>query len=36
VSYFLQIFMPDTATKLINQFTQGQIKKGESLFPRLT
>jgi len=36
VAYFLQIFMPDTATKLISQFSEAQIKKGESLFPRLT
>lgn len=36
VAYFLQIFMPETATKLITQFSQEQIKKGESLFPRLT
>lgn len=36
VAYFLQIFMPETATKLIAQFSAGQIKKGESLFPRLT
>jgi methionyl-tRNA synthetase len=36
ISYFLQIFMPETATKLINQFSESQIKKGESLFPRLT
>jgi len=36
VAYFLQIFMPTTATKLIKQFSEAQIKKGESLFPRLT
>ena len=36
IAYFLQIFMPDTAVKLINQFSEKQIKKGESLFPRLT
>lgn len=36
VAHYLQIFMPETATKLIEQFSEGQIKKGESLFPRLT
>lgn len=36
VAYYLQIFMPDTAAKLISQFSEAQIKKGESLFPRLT
>jgi methionyl-tRNA synthetase len=36
VAYFLQIFMPETAAKLIKQFSEGQIKKSESLFPRLT
>lgn len=36
VAHYLQIFMPETATKLIAQFSEGQIKKGESLFPRLT
>lgn len=36
VAYFLQIFMPETAAKIIAQFSEAQIKKGESLFPRLT
>ena len=36
VAHYLQIFMPETATKLIAQFSEGQIKKGDSLFPRLT
>jgi methionyl-tRNA synthetase len=36
VAYYLQIFIPDTATKIIKQFTVAQIKKGDSLFPRLT
>ena len=36
IAYFLQIFMPVTAAKLISQFEETQIKKGESLFPRLT
>jgi len=35
VAYCLQIFMPQTADKIIKQFTEVQIKKGESLFPRL-
>lgn len=36
IAYFLQIFMPSVAAKLITQFSQGQIKKGEALFPRLS
>ena len=36
VAHFLQIFMPETAAKIIKQFSEGQIRKGESLFPRLT
>lgn len=36
VAHYLQIFMPETAAKLIKQFSEGQIKKGDSLFPRLT
>ena len=36
IAYFLQIFMPKTADKLIGQFSEKQIKKGEPLFPRLT
>ncbi len=36
IAYFLQIFMPGVAAKLITQFSQGQIKKGEALFPRLS
>jgi len=35
VAYYLQIFMPETAAKIIAQFSEGHIKKGESLFPRL-
>ncbi|MEI6835844.1 MAG: methionine--tRNA ligase [Candidatus Falkowbacteria bacterium] len=35
VAKYLQIFMPETASKLINQFSEPQIKKSESLFPRL-
>jgi methionyl-tRNA synthetase len=35
VAYWLQIFMPTTATKIINQFESHKIKKGEVLFPRL-
>lgn len=36
LSYYLQIFLPEPAAKLINQYSAPQIKKGESLFPRLT
>lgn len=36
VAYYLQIFMPETAEKIIKQFSASQIKKGDSLFPRLT
>ena len=36
IAYYLQIFMPSTAAKLIAQFSAVQIKKEESLFPRLT
>jgi len=35
VAYYLQIFIPQTAAKIIEQFSSSQIKKGESLFPRL-
>jgi len=35
VTYYLQIFMPETAAKLMAQFSAEQIEKGESLFPRL-
>ncbi len=35
IAELLQIFMPDTATKVIVQFSEKQIKKDESLFPRL-
>ncbi len=31
----LQPFMPEIAGKIIEQFSQKQIKKGESLFPRI-
>ena len=34
-AYLLQPIMPATAEKLIQQFSQAQIKKGEPLFPRL-
>ncbi len=36
VAYYLQIFIPETAAKIIKQFSERQIKKGDSLFPRLT
>ncbi len=35
VSELLQPFMPETAEKIIKQFSEKQIKKGEALFPRL-
>lgn len=35
VAYLLQPFLPETAEKIIKQFSEKQIKKGESLFPRL-
>ena len=28
-------FMPETAEKIISQFSESQVKKGESLFPRI-
>jgi methionyl-tRNA synthetase len=34
VADLLQSFMPETAEKIINQFTSPKIKKGEALFPR--
>ncbi len=35
IAYNLQPFLPDTAKKIIEQYSQPQIKKGEPLFPRL-
>ena len=35
IAYLLAPFMPATSEKLIKQFSEKQIKKGESLFPRL-
>ncbi|MFA5247832.1 MAG: methionine--tRNA ligase [Patescibacteria group bacterium] len=35
IAYLLAPFMPTTSEKLIKQFSEKQIKKGESLFPRL-
>jgi len=35
VAYLLAPFMPETAEKLVKQFSQPQIKKSESLFPRM-
>lgn len=32
---FLKPFLPETAEKIIKQFSAGQIKKGEPLFPRI-
>ncbi len=36
VAYYLQVFLPEPAAHLINQYSAPQIKKGEPLFPRLT
>lgn len=35
IALLLEPFMPDTSKKIVDQFTQKQIRKGESLFPRL-
>ena len=35
IAELLQPFLPTTAEKIIAQFSEKQIKKGESLFPRL-
>lgn len=35
IAYFLQIFLPETGEKIINQFNNKQIRKGEPLFPRI-
>jgi methionyl-tRNA synthetase len=35
IAYYLQIFLPVTAEKLLAQFSASAIKKGEALFPRL-
>ncbi len=35
VANCLQPFMPATSEKIIKQFSDKQIKKGESLFPRI-
>jgi methionyl-tRNA synthetase len=35
ISELLQPFMPETAEKIIKQFSAKQIKKGDSLFPRI-
>ncbi len=35
IAYLLSPFMPTTAEKIIKQYSESQIKKGESLFPRL-
>ena len=34
-AYLLRPFMPQTAKKILTQFSESQIKKGESLFPRI-
>lgn len=36
IAYQLQPFLPETAQKIIDQFSAPQITKGESLFPRLS
>ncbi|HTX86539.1 MAG TPA: methionine--tRNA ligase [Candidatus Nanoarchaeia archaeon] len=35
IAYLLSPFLPTTAEKIIKQFSETQIKKGESLFPRI-
>jgi len=35
IAYLLSPFMPVTSEKIIKQYSEMQIKKGESLFPRL-
>ena len=35
IAYLLSPFMPTTSEKIIKQFSETQIKKGESLFPRI-
>ncbi len=36
VANLLEPFLPETAAKLIKQFGEKQVRKGEALFPRLT
>lgn len=35
IGFLLEPFMPETSKKIVDQFTAEQIKKGDSLFPRL-
>jgi methionyl-tRNA synthetase len=35
IGALLEPFMPDTSKRIVEQFSQSQVKKGESLFPRL-
>jgi methionyl-tRNA synthetase len=35
LSLLLFPFMPETSKKIVGQFSDAQIKKGESLFPRI-
>lgn len=35
ISWYLQVFLPTAAEKLLAQYGAAEIKKGESLFPRL-
>jgi len=35
VALLLQAFLPGTASRIINEFSQPQIKKGSALFPRI-
>ena len=35
ISFLLEPFMPKTSEILLKQFSEKQIRKGESLFPRL-
>jgi methionyl-tRNA synthetase len=35
VAFYLQSFLPGTAEKIIKQYSEEQIRKGEGLFPRI-
>ncbi|MEI7451922.1 MAG: methionine--tRNA ligase [Candidatus Falkowbacteria bacterium] len=35
IAYCLQAFLPETAKKILRQFSYAQVKKGDSLFPKI-
>lgn len=35
IAYCLQAFLPETAGKILRQFSYAQVKKGDSLFPKI-